>query len=168
MKIRFVKGDLIAMAKRGEFGTIAHGCNCFCTMGSGIAPQMNKLTDGRLLEADKRTKAGDINKLGKFSFVGTYIGEQQLEVYNLYTQYVYGNSFHGVDNPVLVNWDAVYDAIVGMVECTSQPARIGIPLIGCGLAGGRIEDFMNTMERLKKSPYPDVEIVVVEYSKTGR
>lgn len=37
-----IEGDLIALAKQGLFDVIAHGCNCFCTMRAGIAPQMVK------------------------------------------------------------------------------------------------------------------------------
>jgi hypothetical protein len=32
-----VQGDLLEMAARGEFDIIAHGCNCFCTVGTGLA-----------------------------------------------------------------------------------------------------------------------------------
>jgi O-acetyl-ADP-ribose deacetylase (regulator of RNase III) len=32
-----VKGDLIKLAKEGAFDLIIHGCNCFGTMGAGIA-----------------------------------------------------------------------------------------------------------------------------------
>jgi O-acetyl-ADP-ribose deacetylase (regulator of RNase III) len=35
-----IEGDLIDLAKRGHFDVVTHGCNCFCTMGAGIAPQM--------------------------------------------------------------------------------------------------------------------------------
>lgn len=35
-----IKGDLIKLALEGEFDVIAHGCNCFCTMGAGIAVAM--------------------------------------------------------------------------------------------------------------------------------
>jgi len=38
--IRYVDGDLVQMAKEGKFDVIAHGCNCFCAMGAGIAPQI--------------------------------------------------------------------------------------------------------------------------------
>jgi O-acetyl-ADP-ribose deacetylase (regulator of RNase III) len=43
-----INGDLIDLAKQGAFDVIAHGCNCFCTMGAGIAPQM-----ARAFGADK-------------------------------------------------------------------------------------------------------------------
>ena len=35
--IKYIKGDLIKLAQKGKFDIIAHGCNCFCTMGAGIA-----------------------------------------------------------------------------------------------------------------------------------
>ena len=38
--MKYIDGDLIRLAKQGTFDVIAHGCNCFCTMGAGIAPQM--------------------------------------------------------------------------------------------------------------------------------
>ena len=33
-------GDLIALAKAGEFDVIVHGCNCQCAMDAGIAKQI--------------------------------------------------------------------------------------------------------------------------------
>lgn len=35
-----IKGDLVNQAE--QFDVIVHGCNCFCTMNSGIAPQIRK------------------------------------------------------------------------------------------------------------------------------
>lgn len=35
--MKTIKGDLVQLAKQGEFDLIVHGCNCFCTMGKGIA-----------------------------------------------------------------------------------------------------------------------------------
>ena len=62
--MKMIQGDLIALAKEGNFDVIAHGCNCFCTMGSGIAPLMAKAfgVDKYPLEAPKQK--GDRNKLG--------------------------------------------------------------------------------------------------------
>ena len=34
--MKTLQGDLIALAQAGAFDVIAHGCNCFCTMGRGI------------------------------------------------------------------------------------------------------------------------------------
>ena len=32
-----VQGNLIALADAGQIDVLIHGCNCFCTMGAGIA-----------------------------------------------------------------------------------------------------------------------------------
>ncbi len=35
--LNIINGDLIDLAKNGNFDVIIHGCNCFRTMGVGIA-----------------------------------------------------------------------------------------------------------------------------------
>jgi O-acetyl-ADP-ribose deacetylase (regulator of RNase III) len=57
-----IKGDLIALAKQGEFDVIAHGCNCFVKMGAGIAKSI-RLAFPEAWYADKDTKAGDKKSL---------------------------------------------------------------------------------------------------------
>jgi len=42
MDYQEIEGDLIVLAKEGKFDVIAHGCNCQCIMGAGLAPQMAK------------------------------------------------------------------------------------------------------------------------------
>lgn len=37
MAITYVVGDLLDLALKGEFNVIVHGCNCNCTMNSGVA-----------------------------------------------------------------------------------------------------------------------------------
>ena len=61
--IRYIDGDLLKLADEGHFDLIAHGANCFCVMGSGIAPQI-KAKYPEAYEADCKTTAGDVNKLG--------------------------------------------------------------------------------------------------------
>ena len=67
MNYNEVNGDLIKLALKGNFDVIAHGCNCFCTMGAGIAPQM-----AAAFGADKfpmeQEKPGNINKLGQIDY----------------------------------------------------------------------------------------------------
>lgn len=88
-KISYVDGDLIKLALSGKFDVIVHGCNCFCTMGAGIAPQMaeafgcdefdKELTsytdyddygDPYVVETSNR---GDINKLGNIDWEHQYL-----------------------------------------------------------------------------------------------
>ena len=35
--MKVVKGNIFDLAEQGEFDVVVHGCNCFCTMGKGIA-----------------------------------------------------------------------------------------------------------------------------------
>ncbi len=67
MEYREIKGCLISMALNGEFDVITHGCNCFCTMGAGIAPKMAKEFECNNFEMELSGK-GDINKLGQIDF----------------------------------------------------------------------------------------------------
>ena len=84
--------NLIDLAESGEFDVIIHGCNCFHTMGKGIALQLAKKFP-EIVNLDKQTKYGDINKLGKFFIydTGKYI------IVNAYTQYRYGIKTQHVD-----------------------------------------------------------------------
>ena len=136
--ITYVEGDLIEAARKGEVSVIAHCCNCFCTMGSGIAPKI-KYAFPYAYEADLDTPTGDPNKLGTFS-----LGEPEEYpnpmVYNLYGQFGYGKRKQGLRD---LNYNALYDALVGMAndlhryDCGDQEShRIGLPMLGAGLAGG--------------------------------
>ena len=84
-----IEGDLIKLAKEGAFDVITHGCNCFCTMGAGIAPQMaetfgcDKFEKELLEEVEfgedgdmflvKTNNKGDINKLGTIDWAVKYL-----------------------------------------------------------------------------------------------
>lgn len=57
-----IDGDLIALAREGHFDLIAHGCNCFCTMGARIARGI-RAAFPEAYEADLNTKKGDRAKL---------------------------------------------------------------------------------------------------------
>tara|TARA_R110000822_G_scaffold11613_4_gene42252 strand:- start:1226 stop:1822 length:597 start_codon:yes stop_codon:yes gene_type:complete len=84
-----IEGDLIRLAKQGKFDVITHGCNCFCTMGAGIAPQMADAfgCDQFQLETTKdvmyddngdyytveNKNKGNINKLGTIDYQRQYL-----------------------------------------------------------------------------------------------
>lgn len=124
--LRETKGNLISMGLRGEFDVIIHGANCFHLMGSGIAKEIAV----RIPEAasiDKLTKKGSADKLGTFS--ATYKGD--LLVMNAYTQYQPGKN---------VCYFSIMEFITTMNNIDElYGKRIGIPLIGCGIAGGNWE-----------------------------
>lgn len=120
-----ITGDLIVLAQNGTFDVIIHGCNCFCTMGGGIAKQIKDIFPSAY-DADLKTIKGDINKLGNY----TYTVINNLTIINLYTQYGFGNN--GIPP-----FD--YEAFtVGLrkIKQKFSGKKIAMPLIGAGLAGG--------------------------------
>ena len=123
-----VHGDLIALALAGQFDAIIHGCNCFHTMGAGIAKQIAG-TFPEALAADKATAHGDRSKLGTISIARVDRGARRLAVVNAYTQ------FHWKGRGRKADYDAIA-AGFAQVAATFPDARIGYPLIGAGLAGG--------------------------------
>lgn len=131
-----VQGDLLA----SDCDIIAHGCNCFHTMGSGIARQIAKQIPEALV-ADKKTVYGDINKLGTYSVASAKLSQKSTStikcVFNLYTQHKFGT------DAVQVDYSAVEKAMKNFRNAVAQmeilhglPLKVGIPRIGCGLAGG--------------------------------
>lgn len=130
-----IKGDLVQLANEGRFNVIVHGCNCFCTMGAGIAAQIaNVFPEAEAV--DKLTVRGDIAKLGSATIApvrGKY--DDALLVVNAYTQY----NFASLDVPRVVDYNAVskvFSTTVYNLACMNDNIRIGIPMIGAGLAGG--------------------------------
>jgi len=136
-------GDLLAMGKDNEFDIIMHGCNCYNMMGAGIAAQIaQQFPDTQM--ADNETLRGDPGKLGTYT-VGM---SGRLVILNCYTQF--GVSSTGVDVFEYTAFERVLDKIAHRFG----KWRIGLPLIGMGLAGGdegrivpMIERFAERVER---------------------
>ena len=125
--MEIIKGDLIKLAEQGEFDVIVHGCNCFTTMGSGIARQIRESYPGAYA-VDASTVNGDTNKLGTFTSFDT----GKFIIVNAYTQYLYNRP--GEKNDVF-EYEA-FNKILTTLAASWPAARFGFPLIGCGLAGG--------------------------------
>ena len=87
--MKSVDGDLIALAASGSFDVIAHGCNCMCTMGAGLAVAIRQAFP-EAWEADRATTKGDQAKLGTCTVGVCKIGDHELHVVNAYTQYDIG------------------------------------------------------------------------------
>lgn len=117
------KGDLIELTKAGEFDVVLHGCNCFNTMGAGIALQF-KQHFPEVYAADCKTTKGDGGKLGTYSKAKLSNGAVVL---NCYTQFRYG--------PNTVNYAAI-DEILHKVSVEYHGKKVGMPMIGAGLASG--------------------------------
>ncbi|WP_321492314.1 macro domain-containing protein [uncultured Desulfobacter sp.] len=126
--MKCIKGDLIQLAREGQFDLIIHGCNCFCTMGAGIAKQIRTYFP-EAWEADLATESGDRSKLGNYSKACVDTPYGQLYVINAYTQYHYSG------NGVLVDYDAITKIFTSLKKQFSG-SRMGYPKIGAGLAKG--------------------------------
>jgi len=132
-----IEGDLIKLALEGKFDVITHGCNCFCTMGAGIAPQMAKAFGVDKLFLEAPIYKGDINRLGLIDYFERPTkleNGNELVVINSYTQYGFGaNHEGGTDVPL------DYSALalcLKKINHIFKGNHIGLPQIGCGLAGG--------------------------------
>lgn len=123
--MKIVKGNLIALAQRGYFDVIVHGCNCFHTMGAGIAKQIREHFPAAYT-ADQQTGYGDYGKLGSISAGCLPSPARTLFVVNGYTQYRPGPN---------VDYNAIRE-VFNDVKRKFGDLRIGYPRIGAGIAGG--------------------------------
>lgn len=123
--LKRVKGNLIDMAEAGEFDIIVQGCNCFCTMGSGIAKEI-RARYPEAYDADYATEMGDMMKLGSW----TSVKPRNFIIVNAYTQY--GTSKNGED----VFEYGSFEVILKKLAYAYPKLHFGFPYIGMGLAGG--------------------------------
>ncbi len=154
--MNIIKGDLLDLADAGEFDIIMHGCNCFCVMGAGVARQIaDRYPDANL--ADQETVKGDAGKLGTYT-----IGMSgRLVILNVYTQY---SMALAADQDVFEY--TAFQRALDRIQLRFGRWRIGLPLIGMGLAGGdperivpMIEDFALKVKRQGGS------VTLVEWEK---
>lgn len=150
--MRVVKGDLVKMACAGEFDVIVHGCNCFCTMGAGIAKSIKSIFPEAYLR-DLETPVGSTEKLGTISWAPINRDGLDLIVVNGYTQYKFGK--HGVH----VDYKAV-QSVMNHVRKEFGGRRIGYPKIGGGLGGGD----WNIISEIIDETLKDEDHTLVEWS----
>lgn len=144
--IKYVKGNLL----KSDVDVIAHGANCFNTMGGGIALQIARQYP-EAQKVDRMTSPGDKGKLGTY----TKAKSGGKTIYNLYTQYDFGGPDPNVD------YAAVHNALSKMrldVDRTNPDAKIGLPRIGCGLAGGD----WSVVELIIEKVFGDREVFVYD------
>ena len=126
--MKTIKGDLVKLAIKGEFDLIIHGCNCFCTMGAGIAKTI-KQKFPEAYEADLKTEKGDKAKLGTISWAKSKTVKGEVIIINGYTQFNWRGSGRKAD------YEAIRE-VFKMVKQEFSGLRMGYPAIGAGLAGG--------------------------------
>ena len=152
--IKYIDGDLITLAKEKQFDVIVHCANCFCTMGSGIAPQI-KNAFPEAYEVDCKTNKGDMLKLGTIS----YTEHTSPIVVNLYGQFGYGNKKLGLPD---VDYDALRSSFKLMKQKFSGKT-FGGPKVGSGLAGGSWQIIEKIIEEEMRGEY----VTIVNYIPTN-
>ena len=120
--MKIVKGDLLDT----KADIIIHGCNCFCTMNSGVAKDLRSKWPGIYIE-DLKTARGDRGKLGTYT---SYTTNEGPIIVNAYTQHRYGTDKQYLEYSALRR---VFSKIHLDFE---DSLTIALPKIGCGLAGG--------------------------------
>lgn len=168
--MKLIKGDLIKLAIAGEFDVIAHGCNCFCVQGGGIAREMSKrfwTNSPWSYPSEDKKYVGDISKLGNIESYSFKLNDNPwfpenndrwdsknifVTVVNCYSQYEYGTDKMNLD----------YEALAlcfKKINHMFRGQRVGLPWIGCGLAGGDKEVVKLLMINFLK----DVDLTIVEF-----
>lgn len=146
--ITYKDGDLVKEAD--QFDVIGQCANCFCTMGSGIAPQI-KAKFPEAYAVDCATKKGDEFKLGTI----THTLNTTPIIVNMYGQYDYTGRRSG-------KMDLDYDALRSALKATKDKfsgKRFGFPMIGAGLAGGD----WDIIEKIIEEEFRGEYVTIVRY-----
>ena len=156
--IKIVKGDMIESMLNNELDAYAHQANCFCRMGRGIAPLLVK-ANPEVAVVDKDTEEGNPYKLGTFSVT---TDTKKPLVYNIYGQ------FHWSKFKIEGQRNTDYTALMEGLESAFKDMwgkgikTLGIPLIGCGLAGGDWGAVMEMVDGIAEWYEIDVTVFVSE------
>ncbi len=148
--IKYINGNLLDLADKGYFDVIVHGCNCFNTMGAGIANQI-KYKYPEVYILDQETKCGDLTKLGTINYY-TY---NTLTVVNAYTQFGFRSK-----NTIPISYEAI-DSCMRLIANTFKGKVIGMPKIGSGLGSGD----WNKIEAIISNVLYDENVIVVNYKE---
>ena len=134
--MKIIKGDIIAMAEKGEFDVLVHGCNCFNNMNVGFSKRVKKSFPVASI-IDSRTGYGKKNKLGTYSGCMVdlrefdYRNRKKICILNAYVQYTLGNGAQ-LDYLALIK-------VFKKIKNDLKGFKIAFPLIGLGLS-----NFSNT------------------------
>lgn len=144
-------GNLVEMAKSGSFDLISHGCNCQKNFGAGIALEIKK-SFPLSYEVDKNTPS----IMGNYSVCIDY---PECIIVNSYTQKFVGKSKASSDSEY-----HRYEAIRSCMKKINQEFKgkhIGLPLIGCGLAGLK----WNNVKKILKEELIDMKVTIIHFQK---
>lgn len=147
-----IYGNLITLAKEGEFDVIAHGCNCKKNMGKGIAVEVKKkFPQAYVVDQNFSASLGDI------SFTEDY---EECIVVNAYTQVYPGKSKYNNDTETK-RYDAIRESMKKINERYADK-HIGLPLIGAGLAGLKWQK----VKKILKEELVNMDVTIVRLKLT--
>ncbi len=149
--VKEIEGDLIELTLANTFNVIVHGCNCFCIQGKGIALQMRNTFDTHKYPLERIEEKGNINKLGLIDCRLYYKGDCCVQVVNAYTQYEPGKNLD-------------YEALTLCLRKINHEFRghhIGLPRIGCGIAGGN----WVAVKKIIEKELIDCDVTIINYVK---
>ena len=164
--MKYINDNLLDAFDRGDVKYIAHQCNCFASLykgkAKGIANSIMKRypeaadVDGYLLEGYAR--------LGKV--MDWWHPDGAKRGFNLYAQYRYGNATKTKE--LYTDYEALHQCLIILTdmlgdECDSHPRIVGIPRIGCGLAGGDWDIVSSILKSVEEQH--DVEFWVYDLEK---
>ena len=126
--IDILNDDILSNLNMNQKTVILHGCNCFHTMGSGIAKYLRAKFPVIYAVDLSTTIKGDKSKMGTFSTANI---NGNLAILNCYTQYNYGR-----EKKLYANYIAIEECFKAIAHIYDIGWEIRMPKIGCGLAGG--------------------------------
>lgn len=164
-KYREIYGDLIKLALDKQFDVIVHGCNCQSIMNAGIAKQM--VEKFRTNEYEQELNGPDINKLGNIDYKDFAITESAL--FNVsYSEtnldgdeYIFSvvNAYTQIKPGKFLDIDALKICLRKM-NIIFKGKHIGLPQIGCGIAGGD----WKVVKEIIKTELKDCRVSIVIYN----
>jgi hypothetical protein len=164
--MKIVKGNLIANALIGHYDLIGQGNNCQNIWGAGLAAQMkDSLYDAFLIDKEYHDGFHDkIDMMGTFSRF-YYSDEREngvrFWVVNMYTQLFAGLPSPGCKIPF--DYEA-FTVICRKVNNIYRGKHIGLPKIGCGLAGA----FWPEVENIINDNLNEMEVTIIDYNANNQ
>lgn len=146
-KLKHMKGNLLDLAEAGEFDIVVQGCNCFNTMGGGIAKEIrNRYRE--VAEVDWETEQGDYNKLGTWTEGYAWYNQRgddadNFIIINAYTQYNMSTSQDVFEY-------GAFELILKKLVRRYPGKNFGFPYIGMGLARGDKTRILPMLEEFAK------------------
>lgn len=134
--IKYRTGCVVEAFKTGNYYALLHQANCFNTMNSGVAKAIREEFPEAYV-ADCKTRKGDPEKLGTYSYVG--IDKLSGYIVNLYGQYTYGRDGRKYTLP-----GELEAALAAFGDHFGLGGELGLticlPRLGCGLGGASWQD----------------------------